>query len=59
MYCRCPQLTGNGPFVTSLLICRPIGDVTTLLLLFAYQFTKMLGDVPIDHPAAGKYEKKH
>jgi hypothetical protein len=34
----------------SLLMLRPSGNVTMLSLLFAYQFTSMLGDVPTDQP---------
>jgi Transposase len=58
----CPwtaSFTGRGPIFTTLPIFRPIGKVTILPLLFAYQFTSMLGDVPTDQPAAGKYEKKY
>ncbi len=37
-----------------LAVFRPIGKVTLLLFLLAYQFTSMLGEVPTDQPAAGK-----
>jgi len=56
MYWPCtPNFTGNGPIFTTLLTFRPIGNVTMLPLLLAYQFTSMFGDVPTDQPAAGKY----
>ena len=50
------DFTGNGPSFTTLLMLRPIGNVIMLLLFLAYQLTSMLGDVPIDQPATGKYE---
>src|SRR5208282_4687938 len=37
----------------------PIGNVTMLPLLFAYQFTNMLGEVPTLHPLGRKYEAKY
>src|ERR1700686_11656 len=55
MYWPCtPNFTGNGPIFTTLLMFRPIGKVTLLLFLRAYQFTSMLGEVPTDQPAVGK-----
>jgi len=53
------QFTGNGPIFITLLICGPIGNVISLALLFAYQFTSMFGEVPIPHPSPGKYWKKY
>src|SRR5215472_9236854 len=38
---------------------KPIGNVTISPLFIAYQFTNMLGEVPIDHPPPGKYWKKY
>src|SRR5512140_3260738 len=37
----------------------PMGNVSAVPLLFAYQLTNMFGDVPIPHPPPGKYWKKY
>src|SRR5215469_10925020 len=60
MYWPCiANFTGSGPILTTLPISKPIGNVISLPLLFAYQFTSMFGDVPMLHPWPGKYWKKY
>src|SRR5277367_4485701 len=59
IYCGCKAiLIGSGPIFITLATTAPIGNVSMLPLLFTYQFTSMLGDVPTLHPSLKKYETK-